>query len=73
MFVQAAAMTNESAAQELANRLTKSGLSPFVQRTETSDGVRFRVRLGPFASRGDAERSRARLRAMGVHSNIVGA
>jgi len=73
IFVQAAAMANESAAQELANRLTKSGLSPFVQRTETSDGVRFRVRLGPFASRGDAERSRARLRAMGVHSNIVGA
>ncbi|HXY22508.1 MAG TPA: hypothetical protein VEI29_07470, partial [Burkholderiaceae bacterium] len=34
IFVQAAAMANESAAQELANRLTKSGLSPFVQRTE---------------------------------------
>jgi len=73
IFVQAAAMSNEGAAQELANRLTKSGLSPFVERTETSDGVRFRVRLGPFASRGDAERSRARLRALGVHSNIVGA
>lgn len=73
IFVQAAAMANEGAAQELANRLSKSGLTPFVERTETSDGVRFRVRLGPFASRGDAERSRARLRALGVHSNIVGA
>ncbi len=73
IFVQAAAMSSEGAAQELANRLTKSGLSPFVERTETSDGVRFRVRLGPFASRSDAERSRARLRALGVHSNIVGA
>ena len=73
IFVQAAAMASEGAAQELANRLTKSGLSPFVERTETSGGVRFRVRLGPFASRGDAERSRARLRALGVHSNIVGA
>lgn len=73
IFVQAGAMASEGAAQELANRLTKSGLSPFVERTETSDGVRFRVRLGPFASRGEAERSRARLRALGVHSNIVGA
>jgi len=72
IFVQAAAMASEGAAQELVNRLAKSGLTPFVERTETNGGVRFRVRLGPFASRGDAERSRARLRALGVNSNIVG-
>jgi len=73
IFVQAAAMASEGTAQELANRLSKSGLSPFVERTQTGDGVRFRVRLGPFASRGDAERSRARLHALGVSANIVGA
>jgi len=73
IFVQAAALANESAAQELASRLTKSGLTPFVERADTSEGVRFRVRLGPFSTRGDAERSRSRLRALGVNSNIVGA
>jgi len=73
IYVQAAALANESAAKDLANRLIKSGMSPFVERTDTGDGVRYRVRLGPFASRGDAERYRARLRSLGVHSNIVGA
>jgi DedD protein len=71
IFVQAAAMAKESKARELAERLAKSGMTPFVERTETSDGVRFRVRLGPFATRGEAERSRARLRELGVKSNIV--
>jgi DedD protein len=73
LFVQAAAMSRESAARELASRIAKSGLTPFVERTDTSEGVRFRVRLGPYASRTDAERSRARLRALGVDANIVGA
>ena len=73
LFVQAAAMSRESAARDLASRIAKSGLAPFVERTDTSEGVRFRVRLGPYASRADAERSRARLRALGVDANIVGA
>jgi len=73
IFVQAAAMAEESAAQKLADRLSKSGLTPFVERTHTTDGVRFRVRLGPFASRDDAERMRQRLQALRVSANIVGA
>jgi len=73
IFLQAAALADEDAAQELASRLALSGLAPSVERTDTNNGVRFRVRLGPFASRWEAERSRARLRALGVNSNIVGA
>jgi DedD protein len=73
IFLQAAAMSRESAARELASRIAKSGLSPFVERTGSGDSVRYRVRLGPFASRSDAERSRARLHALGVDANIVGA
>ena len=73
IFLQAGALSHESAARELANRIAKSGLAPFVERTGTGEGVRFRVRLGPFASRSEAEHSRARLRALGVDANIVGA
>jgi len=73
IFLQAAALADEDAAQELASRLALSGLAPSVERTDTNNGVRFRVRLGPFASRWEAELSRARLRALGVNSNIVGA
>ncbi len=73
IFVQAAAMSRESAARELAGRIAKGGLAPFVERTETTEGLRFRVRLGPYASRVEAERARARLKALGVEANIVGA
>lgn len=71
IFVQAAALAKESAARELVDRLGKSGLSSFVERAESSGGTHYRVRLGPFASRDEAERARARLHALGVASNIV--
>jgi len=73
IYVQAGAMAHQSAAQELSSRLNKSGLASYVERSQTGEGVRYRVRLGPFASRSEAERSRARLRALGVEANIVGA
>ncbi|HEX7156577.1 MAG TPA: SPOR domain-containing protein, partial [Burkholderiaceae bacterium] len=71
IFVQAAALASETAARELAERLSKAGLAPFLERASTSDGVRFRVRVGPFVSRDEAERARSRLRALGVSTNIV--
>jgi DedD protein len=71
IFVQAAALAKESAARELANRLDRSGLASFVERTQSNGNTRYRVRLGPFATRDEAERARARLHALGVNSNIV--
>jgi DedD protein len=73
IFVQAAALAKESAAKELAGRIGKSGLAPFVERTESNGNARYRVRLGPFATRDEAERTRARLHELGVNSSIVGA
>jgi DedD protein len=71
IFVQAAALAKESAALELASRLGKSGLASFVERTESNGNTRYRVRLGPFATRDEAERARTRLHELGVSSNIV--
>ena len=73
IYVQAAALSKESAARDLAGRLGKSGLTPFVERIENNGATRYRVRLGPFATRDEAEHARARLHALGVSSNIVGA
>jgi DedD protein len=72
IYVQAAALARESAARDLASSLRKSGLVPFVERTDGSAGTRYRVRLGPFATRDEAEHARARLHALGVSANIVG-
>jgi len=70
-FVQAAALSSESAARELSTRLSKAGMTPFVERAESGGSVLYRVRLGPFASRDDAVKARHRLHAMGVGSNVV--
>lgn len=70
-LLQAAALGSESAARELAERLKKQGFASFTERADTKDGVRFRVRLGPYATRDEAERARARLRAMGISASVV--
>lgn len=70
-LLQAAALGSESAARELAERLKKAGFASFTERTDTKDGVRYRVRLGPFATRDEAERARVRLRAIGVNASVV--
>lgn len=72
-LVQAAALGSESAARELAERLKNAGFEPFTERADTKDGVRYRVRLGPYATRDEAERARARLRAIGVSASVVAA
>jgi DedD protein len=69
--LQAAASSSETAAKELADRITAAGLKSYVEKFDGKDGVRFRVRVGPYGSREDAERGRARLRAIGVTSNLV--
>jgi len=71
IFLQAAALASQSSAQELVERLAKSGLNSFVQRTGNGDTARYRVRLGPFATHDEAEHARARLKSLGVAANIV--
>jgi DedD protein len=69
--LQAAAPREEAAALELAERLKKAGYASYVEPVEAKDGTRYRVRVGPFASRDEAERVRARLRALDVNASVV--
>lgn len=69
--LQAAAPASEAAAKELAERIAGTGLKAHVTKVDAKDGVRYRVRVGPYASRDEAERARARLRAAGINANLV--
>lgn len=69
--LQAAAMGSEKSAQELADRLRKAGFAPYTEQVQTAEGARWRVRVGPFASREEAETARARLRALEVNATLV--
>ena len=69
--VQAAAPASETAARDLAERLKKSGLAPYMEKVDTKQGTRYRVRLGPYASRDEADGVRSRLKAQGISANLV--
>jgi DedD protein len=69
--VQAAAPASEKAARELAERLKKAGFTTYTEKVETKEGTRYRVRVGPYATRDDADKARSRLKSQGVSGNLV--
>ncbi len=68
--VQLAAFADDKGANALANKLKKSGYAAFVQPVETSRGTLWRVRVGGYGSRPEAETARVALKDAG-HSGIV--
>ena len=62
---------NTSAAQETRSKIEKIGLKTYTQVTETAAGNRIRVRLGPFATREEAERVLAKAKSAGVNGVVL--
>jgi len=71
LVLQAAALGSEPAARDLSERLRKAGFAPFIEKIDTPDGVRYRVRVGPYSTRDEAQRAQARLRALGVSATLI--
>jgi cell division septation protein DedD len=70
--VQLAAPAEESAALSLRDRARAAGFAAFVQRVDTVDGPRFRVRAGPVADHNAAETLRDAVgQKLGIVGNIV--
>ncbi|MFZ2295867.1 MAG: SPOR domain-containing protein, partial [Polaromonas sp.] len=58
-------------AQEARLKLGKAGLKTYTQVAETKDGKRTRVRVGPFASKAEAESAAGKIRALGLSAAIL--
>jgi len=71
IYLQIAALGSEAAARDLVARLKKAGHAAIVEKVDTKEGARWRVRVGPYASREDAEQARTKLRAAGFQANAV--
>jgi DedD protein len=70
--VQLAAPAEEAAALGLRDRARAAGFTAFVQRVDTAEGVRYRVRLGPTADRAAADALRASASSkLGISGNVV--
>lgn len=69
--LQAAALAHDSAVRDLVAKLKKAGFAPYTEKVSTKNGERIRVRVGPYASREDAERARAKLKSLGIDAGVV--
>jgi DedD protein len=69
--VQVGAFADAAAARDTRQKVEKLGLKTYTQVAETASGSRIRVRVGPFASRDEAERAQARIKAAGASAVVL--
>ena len=70
-IVQVGAYSENKTVQDVRAKVEKLGLKTYAQAVDTADGHRVRVRLGPFASRDEAERAAAKLKGAGLPGSIL--
>ena len=69
--VQVGAFADPAKARETRLRVEKVGLKTYTNVTETKDGKRIRVRVGPFASRGQADKAAEKIKGLDLPAAIL--
>ena len=69
--LQVGAFADASAARETRLKVEKLGLKTYTQVAETPAGSRIRVRVGPFASREEADKALAKARGAGLSGVVL--
>lgn len=70
-IVQVAALATQEKIDELQGKLKGAGIKSFTQKVTTESGPRTRIRVGPYASKEEAEKARARLIKLGLNGTLV--
>ena len=68
--MQVGAFADADKAREARSKVERAGLKTYTQVVDTKDGKRTRVRLGPFASRAEAEKAVDTLKKAGLPGGI---
>ncbi len=69
--VQVGAFADPASAREVRLKLEKLGLKTYTQVADTPTGKRIRVRLGPFATRTEADKVQARSKGAGIAAVVL--
>jgi DedD protein len=69
--VQVGAFTDANALRDARQKVEKLGLKTYTQVVETDAGKRTRVRVGPFATREEADGAGAKLKAAGLPAAVL--
>lgn len=71
LVYQVAALASQEKVDELQAKLKSAGVHSYTQKVATSSGDKIRVRIGPFESKEEAERARAKLSKLGLNANPI--
>jgi DedD protein len=69
--LQVGAFSDEAKAREARQKLERAGITTYTQAVQTKDGMRTRVRVGPFQGREQAEKASAKIKALGLPAAIL--
>ncbi|KIF82267.1 SPOR domain-containing protein [Noviherbaspirillum autotrophicum] len=69
--IQVAALATKDKVDELQTRLKGAGIKSYTQKVATSSGDRIRIRVGPFTSREEADKMRAKIVKLGLNGTVV--
>jgi DedD protein len=71
LVVQVGAFSDVAKAREVRQKLEKAGLKTYTQVADSKEGKRTRVRVGPFASKEEADKAAAKIKALGLTATIL--
>jgi DedD protein len=71
LVVQVGAFSDVAKAREVRQILEKAGLKTYTQVADTKEGKRTRVRVGPFASKEEADKAAAKIKTLGLTATIL--
>lgn len=69
--VQVGAFADASRAREVRFKIERTGLKTYTQVAETKDGSRIRVRVGPFASKAEADQAAEKIKRLDLPAAIL--
>jgi len=69
--VQVGAFADADEAKEVRQKLEKAGLKTYMHTAKTADGERTRVRVGPFASRAEADRAASKVKGLSLPAAVL--
>lgn len=69
--VQVGAYADAAKAKEARNKLELAGIKTYTQEVETKEGKRIRVRVGPFASKEEADKAAEKIRKLNLPTTVL--
>ncbi len=71
LVVQVGAFADAAKAREARLKLERAGLKTYTQEVQTKEGLRIRVRVGPFGSRADADKAAEKIKKLDLPAAIL--